>query len=79
MHRGETVSLTVSRGPELVQVPSDLRGMGIDAARSALENLGFHVRLQKTDFYVGLGYVVGSDPDPGTMAPHGSTVILKIV
>jgi serine/threonine-protein kinase len=79
MHRGETVSLTVSRGPELVQVPGDLRGMGIDAARSALENLGFHVRIEKTDYYVGLGYVVGSDPDPGTMAPHGSTVVLKIV
>jgi serine/threonine-protein kinase len=79
MHRGETVSLTVSRGPELVQVPGDLRGMGIDAARSALENLGFHVRIEKTDYYVGLGYVVGSEPDPGTMAPHGSTVVLKIV
>jgi serine/threonine-protein kinase len=79
MHRGETVSLTVSRGPELVQVPGDLKGMGVDAARSALESLGFQVRVEKTDFYVGLGYVVGSDPDPGTMAPHGSTVILKIV
>jgi serine/threonine-protein kinase len=79
LHRGDTVSLTVSKGPQMVQVPGDLRGMGIEAARSALEGLGFHVELQKTDFYVGLGYVVGSDPNPGSMAPHGSTVTLKIV
>jgi serine/threonine protein kinase/beta-lactam-binding protein with PASTA domain len=79
LHRGDTVSLTVSKGPPLVEVPGDLRGMGIDAARQALESLGFHVELEKTDWYVGLGYVVGSDPDPGSMAPHGSTVTLKIV
>ena len=29
-------------------------------------------------FITGM-YVVGSDPDPGSMAPHGSTVTLKIV
>jgi serine/threonine-protein kinase len=79
MHRGETVSLTVSRGPQMVQIPDNLRGMGIDAARSALESLGFHVEIEKTDYYVGLGYVVGSDPDQGSMAPHGSTVTLMIV
>ena len=79
LHRGDTVSLTVSKGPQLVEVPGNLRGMGVDAARQALESLGFHVRLDETDFYVGLMYVVGSDPDPGSMAPHGSTVTLKIV
>jgi serine/threonine-protein kinase len=79
LHRGDTVSLTVSKGPQMVEVPGDLRGMGIEAARSALKSLGFDVELEKTDFYVGLGYVVGSDPSPGSMAPHGSTVTLKIV
>jgi serine/threonine-protein kinase len=63
----------------MVQIPGNLRGMGVDAATAALERLDFHVRLQKTDFYVGLQYVVGSDPEPGSMAPHGSTVTLKIV
>jgi eukaryotic-like serine/threonine-protein kinase len=79
MHRGETVTLTVSRGPELVQIPSDLRRMGVDAAKAALENLGFSVHVTKTPFYVGLGYVVDSDPDPGSTVPRGSEVILKIV
>ncbi len=79
MHRGETVSLTVSRGPEMIQIPGDLQGMGVDDARAALESLGFNVDIEKTDYYVGLMYVVGSDPGPGSMAPHGSTVTLMIV
>jgi serine/threonine-protein kinase len=79
LHRGDTVSLTVSKGPELVQVPGDLRTMTLDAAKSELASLGFHVEVEKTDFYVGLNYVVGSDPRPGTMARKGSTVTLKVV
>jgi beta-lactam-binding protein with PASTA domain len=79
LHRGDTVSLVVSKGPQLVQVPGDLRGMGQEAAVQALENLGFHVRVAKADIFVGLHYVVGSDPDPGSLAPHGSTVVIKIV
>jgi serine/threonine-protein kinase len=53
--------------------------MGIRAAKEALQGLGFQVKVEKTDFFVGLWYVVGSDPDPGSMAPYGSTVTLKIV
>ncbi|HEX4472377.1 MAG TPA: Stk1 family PASTA domain-containing Ser/Thr kinase [Nocardioides sp.] len=79
LHRGDTVSLTVSQGPPLVQVPSDLRSMPVGSARQLLVGLGFHVRVQRTDFYVGLNYVVGSDPDPGSYVTKGSTIILKIV
>lgn len=79
LHRGDTVTLVVSKGPHMVQVPTDLRGMGVRDARSALEDLGFHVEMKRTDFFVGLWYVVGSDPDPGSMAPYGSTVTIKIV
>ena len=35
LHRGDTVTLTVSKGPELVQVPGDLRAMGVEAATAA--------------------------------------------
>jgi serine/threonine-protein kinase len=79
LHRGDTVTLVVSKGPHMVQVPTDLRGMGVRDARSALEDLGFHVEMKRTDFFVGLWYVVGSDPDPGSMAPYGSAVTIKIV
>ena len=79
LHKGDTVSLTVSKGPELVQIPGDLRAMGVDAATALLQGLGFHVRTVHADVYLGLGYVAGSDPSPGSMARKGSTVTLKIV
>ena len=79
LHRGDTVSLTVSKGPELVAIPGDLRAMGVDAARQLLEGLGFRVEVEHADVYLGLGYVASSSPSPGSMASKGSTVILKIV
>jgi serine/threonine-protein kinase len=79
LHRGDTVSLTVSKGPELVAVPGDLRSMPVDAATQLLEGLGFQVKVENSDIYLGLGYVASSDPGPGSMARKGSTVVLKIV
>jgi beta-lactam-binding protein with PASTA domain len=79
LHRGDTVSLTVSKGPPLVQVPGDLRTMPVASAKQLLEGLGFHVEVRHADIYVGLGYVVGSDPAPGSSVPQGSTIVLTIV
>jgi len=79
LHRGDTVSLTVSKGPELVQIPGNLRAMGVEAATQELEALHFQVHVVHGDLYLGLGYVSGSDPSPGSMAPRGSTVTLTIV
>jgi serine/threonine-protein kinase len=79
LHRGDTVSLTVSRGPELVKVPGDLRAQGVQAAIDELAALGFRVRVVHSDFYLGLGYVASWSPGGGAMAPKGSTVVLKIV
>jgi serine/threonine-protein kinase len=79
LHRGDTVSLTVSKGPELVEVPGNLRAMGVEAATQLLQGLGFHVEVEHSDLYLGLGYVASSSPSPGSTAPKGSTVILRIV
>jgi eukaryotic-like serine/threonine-protein kinase len=79
LHRGDTVRLVVSKGPHLVQVPGDLRAMGVDAATQLLESLGFKVKVEKSDYYIGVGYVYSSDPSPGSMAPQGSTVVLRII
>ncbi|HEX4688981.1 MAG TPA: Stk1 family PASTA domain-containing Ser/Thr kinase [Nocardioides sp.] len=79
LHRGDTVSLTVSKGPELVEIPGDLRAMGVGAATDLLQGLGFHVKVEHSDLYLGLGYVASSSPSPGSEAPKGSTVILRIV
>ena len=79
LHKGDTVSLTVSKGPEMVQIPGDLRAEGVQAAVDELQALHFKVRLEHSDIYLGLGYVASSDPSPGSMARKGSTVVLKIV
>jgi beta-lactam-binding protein with PASTA domain len=78
LRRGDQVTLTVSKGPVLVQVP-DLRAVGVEEATRQLQELGFQVATQESGTYLGLGYVSGADPDFGTMAPKGSLVTLFLV
>jgi serine/threonine-protein kinase len=78
LYRGETVSFVVSRGPELVEVPSTT-AMGVEAATERLEELGFEVRTEESDSYIGVGFVYSSDPSGGTMAPKGSTITLFLI
>jgi serine/threonine-protein kinase len=53
--------------------------MGVDAATQLLQSLGFKVKVEQADLYLGLGFVASSSPGPGDTAPKGSTVILRIV
>ena len=76
--RGDTIELTVSKGPVLVQIP-DLKAQGVAEARATLEGLGFVVEEQPGPGYLGLGFVSSGDPAFGSMAPKGSTVILYLV
>jgi beta-lactam-binding protein with PASTA domain len=78
LFRGDTVELVVSKGPVMVEVPK-VQGAGIDEATARLEEAGFEVRTERSDVYVGLEFVVRSDPAQGTMAPRGSTVTLFLV
>jgi serine/threonine-protein kinase len=78
LYRGDTVSLLVSKGPELVQVPS-LRAWGVEAATKELKRLGFTVRTAHADAYIGVGYVWSTDPGGGSKIPKGSTVTLNLL
>ena len=78
LYRGDVVTLTVSKGPVLVEIP-DLRAVGVEQATATLEGLGFQVRTEESGSYLGLGYVASADPDFGTMAPKGSVVTLFLV
>ncbi|WP_240938111.1 Stk1 family PASTA domain-containing Ser/Thr kinase [Nocardioides sp. JQ2195] len=78
LFKGDTVDLVVSKGPQLIEVPRVV-GMGQDAATDTLEAAGFRVEVEKHPNYIGLGYVLTSDPGRGTMAPKGSTVTITIV
>jgi len=78
LFRGDTVELVVSEGPVMVEVPR-VKGVGVDEATARLEAAGFEVRTENSDVYVGLEFVVQSDPAQGSMAPKGSTVTLFLV
>jgi eukaryotic-like serine/threonine-protein kinase len=78
LYKGDTVSLVVSKGPELVEVPS-LRAWGVDAATEKLESLGFKVKTAHADAYIGVGYVWSTDPGGGSKIPKGSTVTLNLL
>ncbi len=74
--RGATVTLTVSDGPRLVDVPSYIGKQASDA-RKALEKLGFEVRVNNI-----LGGFFGTvrDQNPvDTAVPEGSVITLTVV
>ena len=76
--KGDSVKLVVSEGPVLVEVPK-VEGSGTAAATQALQAAGFQVQTEKTQYYVGLEYVVNQSPGSGDKAPKGSTVTIYIV
>jgi serine/threonine-protein kinase len=76
--KGNTITLVVSKGPELVVIPR-LRAMGVAAAKAQLEALGLKVKERHASMYLGLGYVSSVDPGEGTSVPKGSTVTLYLV
>lgn len=78
LHRGDSVSFVVSKGPHLVEVPS-VRAQGVDAATETLEALGFHVVTERASGYLGLGYVFSQSPGGGDMVPVGSTITLTLI
>jgi len=78
LFRGDAVTLTVSEGPVLVEVPN-LTAVGIEQATDQLEELGFEVRTAESATYLGLGFVSSADPGFGSLAPRGSTITLYLV
>ena len=56
-----------------------VEGVGVEEATRRLQEAGFQVRTEQSDVYVGLEFVVKSDPTQGSKAPKGSTVTLYLV
>ncbi|MFC5728414.1 MULTISPECIES: Stk1 family PASTA domain-containing Ser/Thr kinase [Nocardioides] len=78
LHRGDTVELVVSKGPELVTVPG-VRYLATDEAVEKLQDLGFKVRKRRATIYLSGRVAWDTDPGSGSRARKGSTVILYIV
>jgi len=74
--RGGTVTLTISKGPKMVEVPSYI-GKQASEARKALEALGFQVRVNNI-----LGGFFGTVRDQSPVnreVPEGSVVTITVV
>jgi beta-lactam-binding protein with PASTA domain/serine/threonine protein kinase len=76
--KGDVISLVVSKGPVMVTVPDVVR-MGLAAAKETLEKAGFRVSVREASLFIGVQYVVATDPAGGTKAPQGSTVVVSVV
>ena len=74
---GDTVTLTLSKGPEMVEVP-DVVGDSVDDARSRLEGAGFRVKEDRGLLGLFGDTVRSQSVDGGDTAPRGSTITIEI-
>lgn len=74
---GDTVTLTLSRGPEMIEVP-DVEGMSVDDATQELEDAGFEVDEDRGLLGIFGDKVKGQSVEGGDEAPKGSTITIEI-
>ncbi|MEU6670495.1 Stk1 family PASTA domain-containing Ser/Thr kinase [Streptomyces sp. NPDC046727] len=74
---GDTVTLTLSKGPEMVEVP-DVVGDSVDDAHEALEGAGFKVDEDRGLLGLFGDTVKEQSVDGGDTAPKGSTITITI-
>lgn len=75
---GAKVLITVSQGPELVEVPRT-SGLSQDEAKNILESLGFVTRIaQKKHDTVVVGYVIETNPLEGSKINKGDEIIIFV-
>lgn len=72
---GDTVTLTISDGPRMVDVP-DVVGMDVDDAEDELKAAGFDVKVDR-GFLSFSDKVSSQSVDGGDQAPEGSTITIK--
>ncbi|WP_030586454.1 Stk1 family PASTA domain-containing Ser/Thr kinase [Streptomyces anulatus] len=72
---GDTVQLTISKGPRMLDVP-DVTGRDVDEARSTLEEAGFEVKVDRP-FLSFSDTIASQSVDGGEQAPEGSTITIK--
>ncbi|MFB7500892.1 Stk1 family PASTA domain-containing Ser/Thr kinase [Streptomyces sp. NPDC056161] len=74
---GDTVRLTLSKGPEMVEVP-DVVGTGVNDATKQLEASGFKVSEDRGLLGLFGSTVQKQSVDAGKTAPKGSTITITI-
>jgi len=76
--KGSTVTLTISKGPPLVEMP-DLFRTDEQAAVKALKDLGLKVKVTYPIGFTPFGRVVEQSVKAGTQIPWGTTVQINVV
>ncbi len=74
--KGDTVTLTVSKGQEMIEVP-DVTGDKVDDAKKKLTALGFEVEVKKP-FFFPKDTVDKQSVDGGDEAPKGSKITITL-
>ncbi|WP_330350060.1 Stk1 family PASTA domain-containing Ser/Thr kinase [Streptomyces sp. NBC_00582] len=74
---GDTVTLTLSKGPEMVEVP-DVVGDSVDDAKTALEQAGFQVEEDRGLLGLFGDTVKKQSVKGGKTAPKGATITITI-
>ncbi|NEB01682.1 Stk1 family PASTA domain-containing Ser/Thr kinase [Streptomyces sp. SID13726] len=74
---GDTVTLTISKGPEMIEVP-DVTGDSVDDAKTALEGAGFQVDEDRGLLGLFGDTVKKQSVEGGDTAPKGSTITITI-
>ncbi|MEX3107282.1 MULTISPECIES: Stk1 family PASTA domain-containing Ser/Thr kinase [unclassified Streptomyces] len=74
---GDTVTLTLSKGPEMIEVP-DVVGSSVDDAKKQLEQSGFKVEEDRGLLGLFGDTVKDQSVDAGKTAPKGSTITITI-
>lgn len=78
LDKGDTVTLTVSLGPERIQVPQ-LTGQTVEQARQALQAAGLVVGdVTQRDSDSPVGQIVGTDPQAGASRQRDTAVDIVV-
>lgn len=77
MNPGDAVRLTVSKGPDLVEVPNVVTGQTIAQARTQLEELGFLVSSNVPQFLEGAVVASVQSPAAGERLARGSEITVN--
>jgi len=76
---GETLTVTISLGSEMVEIPSDLGGLSLEQAQNRLEATGLVVGTvtEENSESLDAGLVIGID-EPTRQKPAGEAVALRV-
>ncbi len=77
MRPGDTVVLTLSKGPDLVEVPNVVTGQTVAQARAQLEELGFSVVTNVPQFLEGAVIAGVQSPAAGEKLKRGSEITVN--